>query len=354
MIASERKRPEPAPLAQITEDGREPRGSQGSRSRRPASPDADAGEGFAFIVGHRKSGSTWLLNLLSLHPDVRGVMETAAFEIAWEQADVAARTAKLFSHTPWSRGGGLRATAAQRLSHWAAPLLKGRKPALSLSRADRPSELPDLSLLDQRRLRREIAGVADPADYSRRFYRFLRDRLAPGRYLLEKSPSNVHQVGHIRAAFPQAKLLVIYRDGRDVVVSDRFFTVEHLGKPFSFAAAVERWRRDMEAHQRYAETERLHACSYEALLADGPPVVARLLDHLGLSYDDALVASMIDRASFRVYAGRERGQEDRKRFYRKGIAGDWKNHFSADDRRVFKDIAGDMLVTLGYEKDLGW
>ena len=28
------------------------------------------GDGFAFIVGHRKSGSTWLLNLMSLHPDI--------------------------------------------------------------------------------------------------------------------------------------------------------------------------------------------------------------------------------------------------------------------------------------------
>jgi hypothetical protein len=315
---------------------------------------ADGGEGFAFIVGHRKSGSTWLLNLLSLHPEVRGVMETAAFEIAWEQPDVAARTAKLLSHTPWSKGGGLRATASHRMTHLAAPFLKHRKPALALARADRPSELPDLALWDQVRLKRQHAGLADPVEYSRRFYRFLRDRLEPGRYLLEKSPSNVHQVAHIRAVFPEAKLLVIYRDGRDVVVSDRFFTVEHLGKPFSFAAAVEGWRRDMEAHQRYAETERLHACSYEALLGDGAPVVERILDHLGLAYDDALVASMIERASFRFYAGRERGQEDRKRFYRKGIAGDWKNHLSAEDKKVFKDIAGDMLVTLGYEKDLDW
>jgi len=321
----------------------------------PSARGADAaGQGLAFIVGHRKSGSTWLLNLLSLHPDVRGVMETAAFEIAWEQEDVAARTAKLFSHTPWSKGGGLRATASHRMTHWAAPLLKHRKPALSLPRADRPSELPDLSLLDRLRLKRRLAAVADPVEYSRRFYLFLRDRLEPGRYLLEKSPSNVHQVSHIRAVFPQAKLLVIYRDGRDVVVSDRFFTAEHLGRPFSFAAAVEGWRRDMEAQLHYAQTERLYACSYEALLADGPPVVERLLDHLGLDHDEALVASMIDRASFRFYAGRERGQEDRKRFYQKGIAGDWKNHFSDEDRKVFKDIAGDMLVTLGYEKDLDW
>lgn len=313
-----------------------------------------AGGDFAFIVGHRKSGSTWLLNLLSLHPDIRGVMETAAFEIAWEEPRLDRRTAKLLRHTPWSKGGGLRATAAHRVTHLAAPFLKRKKPALELAAIDRPSELPDLSLLDQRRLRRRLLATSDPVEYCRRFYLFLRQRLDPRRYLLEKSPSNVHQVSHIRAVFPAAKLIVIYRDGRDVVVSDRFFTADHLGKPFSFAAAVEGWRRDMEAHLRYAETERLCAISYEALLGDGAAVVRTLLDYLGLGYDDALVARMLERSSFRFYAGRERGQEDRKRFYRKGIAGDWKNHFSADDRRVFKDLAGDMLVALGYETGLDW
>lgn len=314
----------------------------------------ESGRDFAFIVGHRKSGSTWLLNLLSLHPDVRGVMETAAFEIAWEQPQLERRTVKLFTHTPWSKGGGWRATASHRVTHLAAPFLKRRKPALELSPIDRPSELPDLSFLDQRRLRRLLLSTADPVEYCRRFYLFLRQRLGPRRYLLEKSPSNVHQVSHIRDVFPQAKLIVIYRDGRDVVVSDRFFTADHLGKPFSFAAAVESWRRDMEAHLRYAETDRLCAFSYEALLGEGAPVVRTLLDDLGLGYDDALIARMIERSSFRFYAGRERGQENRKRFYRKGIAGDWKNHFSAEDRRVFKDLAGDMLVTLGYETGLDW
>ena len=35
-----------------------------------------------FIVGHYKSGSTWLLNLLSLHPGIRGVGETHIFRFS--------------------------------------------------------------------------------------------------------------------------------------------------------------------------------------------------------------------------------------------------------------------------------
>ena len=36
------------------------------------------------------------------------------------------------------------------------------------------------------------------------------------------------------------------------------------------------------------------------------------------------------------------------------IAGDWKNHFTEEDRRVFKEEAGELLIRLGYEEDLDW
>jgi hypothetical protein len=323
---------------------------------RPQGPAATAGadgSGFAFIVGHRKSGSTWLLNLLSLHPAVRGVMETHLFHHGWSETDPARRTVKLFEHTPWSEGGP-RQWLKRRLTRLAKPLLLRVKPALSLAPHERPAVLADLRLRDQLALRRELRRIALPEDYVLRFFHFLEERLRPPRYLVEKSPRNIHHVDRIRALFPASRLIVIYRDGRDVVVSDRFFTEDYGHASFSFEQTVLRWRRDMETHLRYAEDHPLCAVSYERLLADGAPVVKGLLQFLGLPYDDTLMADLLDRSSFRFYAGRERGQENRKRFYRKGIAGDWKNHFTAEDKRIFKDLAGDMLIRLGYEKDLDW
>jgi hypothetical protein len=67
------------------------------------------------------------------------------------------------------------------------------------------------------------------------------------------------------------------------------------------------------------------------------------------------VESCVGSASFeKLSRGRERGQEDPSSFYRKGVAGDWKNHFSKEDRRVFKEEAGELLIRLGYEDDLDW
>ena len=40
--------------------------------------------------------------------------------------------------------------------------------------------------------------------------------------------------------------------------------------------------------------------------------------------------------------------------FRKGIIGDWRNHFTEAHKRAFKNIAGQLLIDLGYEKNLDW
>ena len=40
--------------------------------------------------------------------------------------------------------------------------------------------------------------------------------------------------------------------------------------------------------------------------------------------------------------------------YRRGVPGDWVNHFESDHVRVFKGRYDDLLIKLGYEKNEGW
>ncbi len=70
--------------------------------------------------------------------------------------------------------------------------------------------------------------------------------------------------------------------------------------------------------------------------------------------DVTLVKDAIAYYSFARQAGRERGEENRQSFMRKGIKGDWKNYFSTEARQVFDHYAGDLLVELGYEPDKSW
>ncbi len=41
-------------------------------------------------------------------------------------------------------------------------------------------------------------------------------------------------------------------------------------------------------------------------------------------------------------------------FLPKGQAGNWQRLFTARDRSIFKEVAGEMLVKWKYEKNNGW
>jgi hypothetical protein len=67
------------------------------------------------------------------------------------------------------------------------------------------------------------------------------------------------------------------------------------------------------------------------------------------------VPAIVDRHRFsRKAGGRERGVEDAHNHYRKGVAGDWRNHFEPVHVEYFKRNYNDLLLRLGYETDPRW
>ncbi len=40
--------------------------------------------------------------------------------------------------------------------------------------------------------------------------------------------------------------------------------------------------------------------------------------------------------------------------FRSGKTGEWKKYFTDEHKRIFKNVAGDLLIKLGYEKDGNW
>lgn len=58
--------------------------------------------------------------------------------------------------------------------------------------------------------------------------------------------------------------------------------------------------------------------------------------------------------SFQKLAGRKPGQEDPKSHYRKGVAGDWQNYLTGENKDLFKERWGSLLIDLDYEKDFNW
>ena len=93
---------------------------------------------------------------------------------------------------------------------------------------------------------------------------------------------------------------------------------------------------------------------YEDMLGDVYAVMRRVFDHFGVALDDERVRVICEKHAFKKATGRAPGEGDPKSFNRKGIAGDWENHFSPEQKAAFKEQAGERLVELGYASDLDW
>ncbi len=311
------------------------------------------GGNLAFIVGHYRSGSTWLLQLLSLHPQIRGVHETHIFALTADSPDLADARRQLFSSVPWSYGGERR-----WLRHWLRrrlrPLTRFRWDVDALAPSDRPHYLLDLPLQRRRRLGQILRESATPDSFCRAYFEFLWAELGGPRILLEKTPHHVFHVDRIKRLFPDCRLLAVHRDGRDVVVSDRFFSRHTLHRAWDFEQSVLAWRRQVEAERVAVDRHGLFSLSYEALHERGPAVVSSVLKFLGLAHGPEIVERLLRQSTFRFHTGRDAGSERRARHARKGVVGDWRQHFSEEERHLFNRIAGRHLVALGYEKDLAW
>jgi hypothetical protein len=95
--------------------------------------------------------------------------------------------------------------------------------------------------------------------------------------------------------------------------------------------------------------------SYENLLVDGVNELSQAIEKAqGKPVDCRLVELAVERHAFKTETGRAAGEEHRGSFLRKGIAGDWVEHFSREAGEVFDQFAGQDLVDFGYESDRTW
>ncbi len=71
--------------------------------------------------------------------------------------------------------------------------------------------------------------------------------------------------------------------------------------------------------------------------------INRIAGHLNLQLDRATV----DHIAANVYSRKTST-------FRKGTIGDWANHMAPEHKAAFKEIAGQLLIDLGYEADDNW
>lgn len=70
---------------------------------------------------------------------------------------------------------------------------------------------------------------------------------------------------------------------------------------------------------------------------------------------EAEIHAIVDSFDFKKLAGgRKPGEVNENHHFRKGVAGDWRNHFQDDHVAAFKERYGDLPVRLGYETSPDW
>ena len=94
---------------------------------------------------------------------------------------------------------------------------------------------------------------------------------------------------------------------------------------------------------------------YEDLMADEHGQFDRLFRHYGLSDAAREVAHRIVAAnSFSARSGRRPGEVQQESHLRSGQPGEWRSVFTAEHVTLFKQLTGDIIPALGYERDSGW
>ena len=75
----------------------------------------------------------------------------------------------------------------------------------------------------------------------------------------------------------------------------------------------------------------------------------KLMVFCDINLPESELSILLDQHSFERLSGRKKGVEDRKSKLRKGVAGDWRNHFDCSVELGFEDAAGDLLSAFGYK-----
>jgi hypothetical protein len=204
-----------------------------------------------------------------------------------------------------------------------------------------------------------VAGLVDdgqPKHYARFVTELfdLHGGVRGKRLVGEKTPGYVRFLPTLHSLWPQARVVHLIRDGRDVALSlfDRTRTSRRAWRlptweedPATTAALYWEWnvRLGREAGARFGP-DRYYEVRYEALVADPELECRKLCEFLALAFDPIML---------RFHEGRRRAEPglSPKKAWQPITPGlrSWREQMTPGDLLRFEAVAGDLLSELGYE-----
>jgi Sulfotransferase domain len=198
------------------------------------------------------------------------------------------------------------------------------------------------------------------------------DRAFPARRIV--SPLYVTHAAFAAMPKPEPwRTFFVARDPRDVVVSWYFSTIAShptsnipgmletrdrlraLDEPDGLIASIEHLAANglFDALRSWAGVDEpdVLVLRYEELIGpDADAWWSRLFEHCDVRLDAREREALIARYSFRSLSGRDPGEEDTASKFRKGVAGDWRNHFTPAVAEAFRRRTSDLVGALAYEE----
>ncbi|MDG1875013.1 MAG: sulfotransferase domain-containing protein [Mariniblastus sp.] len=293
-----------------------------------------------FIVSAPRSGSTWLTTALNGHPDIFGTEQRlfGDFCEVWQNNDGTSTPRITFDKYAKSFG-----------QHYFYQFMN-----------------------------RDYGAFVD--DFKKSFVNFLCyfagartgkdvivDKITP-------YPGTAHiVVQEIRRLFPEAKIIHLVRDGRDVLTSGTFDWLlkdaegteryEFYFKPipgmrlerFFDAKVIKKWAANWgETIDVFADDKPDHRITYEEMKEDMAESLKNVFEVLGVESNNEIAQHCEDSATFEQISGRPPGQEEPTAKARKGVVGDWENYFTLADGELFDALAGEQMALMGYESNSDW
>lgn len=214
---------------------------------------------------------------------------------------------------------------------------------------------------------RSFPGGIDPRPINHRF------GLSPFPNQIVATPLYIDYPGY--KAIPKngpSRAFFVMRDPRDLVVSD-YFSNRYSHFPMGDTPALRQHLNSvdersgllyvldtMNSYGTFAcQRSWLEASSdpeilvvrFEDMISDsGNLTWQRIFDHFDIRIPRFLLSKVLRKYTFSSLAGRSRGVEDKNSHYRKGVHGDWKNHFDAGLQARFNELTGNLVQALRYDE----
>lgn len=297
-----------------------------------------------FIFGHARSGTTLLTRLVRIHPDVHCNYQ-----------------GHFFTRQPTVEGlvnsPEIEAWLTRRSNRW-----------------NRGKDLSPVVL-------RAVVDFILERDARPRGAKVVGDK-SPNSLLNGEAVKLLHKV------YPDGKLIFIVRDGRDAAISHRFQTFidaeQHLTpEDFAIRSDFERdpapyfqggrsiftekgirnaatgWVDNLQETDLYGKQlfrDRYHSLRYEDMLTNPWKEMSRIWAFLGVSLDEPVLKFSLNdelsRNPDKDWQVEKAGNLISP--LQKGKSGSWQDLFTERDKSIFKKIAGEALISWGYERDKDW